>query len=134
MAEGVILKDTLNSHWKENKNGFGFRMLEKMGWTSEKGLGKNEDGMSDAVKVKRREDGLGLGMENVVDDKVGSKAWSSTISSFNSVLELLKNNYRPNEAEEDNSDDDKQKKKKQKKEKKEPSEKKDRQIFTVGLK
>lgn len=129
MAEGVILKDTLNSHWKQDKSAFGFRMLQKMGWTEEKGLGKNEDGMSDAVKVKRREEGLGLGMENVTDDKVGSKAWSSTVSSFNSVLEMLKNNYRP--ADNDDEDDSKQKKKKSKKDKKE---KKQKPLVTVGIK
>ncbi|RYY89327.1 hypothetical protein EON63_00845 [archaeon] len=31
-------------------------------------------------------------METVQDDKVGSKAWGGTVQSFNSVLEVLKNN------------------------------------------
>jgi len=65
----------------------------------------------------------------VTDDKVGSKAWSSTVSSFNSVLEMLKNNYRP--ADNDDEDDSKQKKKKSKKDKKE---KKQKPLVTVGIK
>eukprot|EP01031_Cornospumella_fuschlensis_P030699 gene30699-37095_t len=118
MTEAEPLKDTLNAHWKTNKSNFGYRMLAKMGWTEDKGLGKNEDGMSAHVKMKKREDGLGLGMETVQDDKVGSKAWGSTVTSFNSVLQVLKNNL--DEIHRDSEEDSKSKKrsKKSKKDKK----------------
>ena len=34
-------------------------MLQKMGWGEGKGLGKNEDGMSVHIKIKKRADHVG---------------------------------------------------------------------------
>mmetsp|Transcript_17419 Transcript_17419/g.17504 ORF Transcript_17419/g.17504 Transcript_17419/m.17504 type:complete len:225 (-) Transcript_17419:7-681(-) len=84
------LKDTLNSGWKNDKTGFGFKMLQKMGWQEDTGLGKNRDGVVTAVKVKKREDGLGLGMSI---DKAGNTGWGATATSFNEVLDMLKVTY-----------------------------------------
>lgn len=61
-----------------------------MGWKEEKGLGKNEDGISTSVKVSRREEGLGLG---VTKDSAGNSGWSTTVTSFNAVLDLLNTTY-----------------------------------------
>jgi len=124
--EEVVLKDTLNAHWKQNvKSSFGFRMMQKMGWSEEKGLGKEENGITNYVKISKREDGLGLGMDEFQDDNVGSKAWGSTVSAYNSVLEVLKASYKPNpinnnstSSDESSSDNDEKTKKKSKKEKK----------------
>lgn len=33
------LTDTLNQTWKNDKSRFGYRMLQKMGWKEDKGLG-----------------------------------------------------------------------------------------------
>eukprot|EP01032_Pedospumella_encystans_P028558 gene28558-32257_t len=57
-----------------------------MGWKGDTGLGKNETGIVDNVKVSKRETGLGLGMEESADG-AGNKAWSETANSFNAVLE-----------------------------------------------
>jgi hypothetical protein len=92
--EEIKLKDTLNTNWKDDKKGFGFRMLQKMGWKEDKGLGKNESGITTNVKVSKREEGLGLGMDKFVDDNVGNKAWSSTVQSYNAVLDMLKTTYK----------------------------------------
>jgi Pin2-interacting protein X1 len=86
----IKLEDTLNRAWKDDKTGFGYRMLQKMGWKEEKGLGKNETGMAAAIKIKKREDGLGLGVEK---DHAGNNGWGSTVSSFRDVLELLNTTY-----------------------------------------
>ena len=56
------------------------------------GLGKNRDGMTAAIKVKKREDGLGLGMVQT-HDAAGNHGWGATTTSYNAVLELLKETY-----------------------------------------
>mmetsp|Transcript_38690 Transcript_38690/g.50982 ORF Transcript_38690/g.50982 Transcript_38690/m.50982 type:complete len:218 (+) Transcript_38690:83-736(+) len=84
------LEDTLNSHWKDDKASFGFRMLSKMGWKEGKGLGKNEDGQSDYVSVSKKVDNLGLGCDK---DTSGNSGWSSSIQSFTDVLAQLNATY-----------------------------------------
>jgi len=86
----VALKDTLNQTWKNDKSSFGFKMLQKMGWNEQSGLGKNENGATTSIKVKKRDDGLGLGM---VQDSAGNHGWGATSSSFNQVLDMLKATY-----------------------------------------
>lgn len=82
----VKLNDTLNRTWKDDKTGFGFRMLQKMGWKEDKGLGKNEEGMVDSVKVKRRGENEGLG---TTKDQAGANGWTKTVSGFSAVLDML---------------------------------------------
>jgi Pin2-interacting protein X1 len=61
----LVLQDTKNQAWKDDKSRFGFKMLQKMGWKEDKGLGKNDSGSVASIKVSKREEGLGLGMEKV---------------------------------------------------------------------
>lgn len=82
----VKLNDTLNRAWKDDKTGFGFRMLQKMGWKEDKGLGKNGEGIVDSVKVKRRGDNEGLG---TTKDQAGANGWTKTVSGFSAVLDML---------------------------------------------
>ena len=51
---------------------FGARMLAKFGWKEGDGLGKRRDGMKEHIRVKQRQDGLGLG----ADDKPVSE-WAA---------------------------------------------------------
>lgn len=87
----VVLQDTLNKHWKDDKNAFGFKMLQKMGWKENTGLGKEQIGQVDVIRVKKREEGLGLGMESISNR--ANNSWGSTATSFNSVLDALKASY-----------------------------------------
>lgn len=92
MVDSIQLEDTLNKHWKNTKkDGFGFRMLQKMGWNEDKGLGKKEDGMIEALKTKKRDEALGLGVQQ---DSAGLAGWNRSVSSFNDVLMLLNANYK----------------------------------------
>eukprot|EP01036_Dinobryon_divergens_P023197 gene23197-31517_t len=92
----VQLEDTLNQRWKNDKSGFGFKMLQKMGWKEDKGLGKNETGIVSSVKIKKRENSVGLGMETEVDI-AGNTGWSDTVNSYNDVLAILKSTYTTKE-------------------------------------
>ena len=65
-------------------------MLMKFGWAEGKGLGKNLEGQTKAVKLSKRAESLGLGAS---DDKAGNVGWSSTALSFNSVLASLNEKY-----------------------------------------
>ena len=86
------LPDTSNTTWKNDKSRFGYKFLSKFGWSEEKGLGKNETGITSAVKIKRREDEVGLGMEKLTDG-AGNRGWNQTTNGFNSVLASLKSEY-----------------------------------------
>mmetsp|Transcript_5004 Transcript_5004/g.18151 ORF Transcript_5004/g.18151 Transcript_5004/m.18151 type:complete len:333 (-) Transcript_5004:9807-10805(-) len=44
-------------------NGFGARMLSKFGWARGKGLGKNEDGRSEHIRTKKKDNVKGLGAD-----------------------------------------------------------------------
>ena len=82
--------NTVNQAWKNDKSKFGFRMLQKMGWTEGKGLGKNEDGLAEHVKVAKKSNNLGLGAKS---DTTGADGWASTAVNFNGVLEALGKAY-----------------------------------------
>src|SRR5690606_13638961 len=73
-----------------DKSKFGYRLLVKLGWSEGKGLGRNLEGQTTAVKLARRAESLGLGAE---DDKAGNIGWSTTSMSFNSVLATLNDKY-----------------------------------------
>lgn len=90
VSPAVQTSDTLNKSWKNDKSKFGFKMLQKMGWTEGKGLGKNEDGMAEHVKVAKKSNNLGLGAKS---NSTGSDSWASTAISFNGVLEALGKAY-----------------------------------------
>lgn len=51
-----------------------------MGWSEGKGLGKKEDGMVEAIKVKKKEDNLGVGTQ--VGYRWDTKWWEG---AFNSI-------------------------------------------------
>ncbi|XP_076241303.1 uncharacterized protein LOC143183582 [Calliopsis andreniformis] len=81
-------KWTLNprgKQWSEDSNKFGQKMLEKMGWTSGKGLGANEQGMTEHVRVSYKDDTAGIGFKKENMDK----AWTEHQDSFNDFLQEL---------------------------------------------
>lgn len=47
-------------HKATAKGGFGERLLKQLGWSEGKGLGLNEDGMAEALRVKQKKDQTGV--------------------------------------------------------------------------
>jgi len=76
------LGSTLNESVSAPVSSFAQRQLVKMGWREGSGLGKNSQGMSSHIKVKKREEELGLGATNT--DLPNSDEWWN-----NSVADTL---------------------------------------------
>lgn len=72
-----------NNEWSKDQNKFGQKLMEKMGWAPGKGLGINENGNTDHVKVKFKDDSGGVGYKDRNDQ------WTEHESSFNSLLQNL---------------------------------------------
>lgn len=92
-------KWTLNprgKQWSEDSNKFGQKMLEKMGWTNGKGLGAKEQGMTDHVRVKFKDDQSGIGYSRDNQDK----QWTQHQDGFNELLMNLQKsqNLEPSEV------------------------------------
>ncbi|KAL7529248.1 hypothetical protein ACHAWF_002900, partial [Thalassiosira exigua] len=74
---GGVLNESAASHSPallSSHQSFAKRQLEKMGWTEGTGLGKRRDGVKDHVKIRQREDEVGLGREKEAA-KEASNAW-----------------------------------------------------------
>ena len=84
-------------------------MLQKMGWKKGKGLGKNEDGSTLHIKVKKKEDSQGLGLD---EDIEGTKTLMKSANVFDDILKDL------NEELGNNNSATKKKTKKKKKKRK----------------
>jgi hypothetical protein len=55
------LMDTQNKQWADDKTKFGYRMMQKMGWTDGKGLGTNENGSTEHIRVRKKLTTAGVG-------------------------------------------------------------------------
>ncbi|RNA43461.1 PIN2 TERF1-interacting telomerase inhibitor 1, partial [Brachionus plicatilis] len=74
-------------HWANNEDKFGKRLMEKMGWQKGKGLGANENGMTDHIKVKFKLDTKGIGFKNEYDN-----VWLDHQDEFENLLSNLSQN------------------------------------------
>ncbi|MBN3290346.1 PINX1 inhibitor, partial [Polypterus senegalus] len=86
--------DPRNSSWSKDDSKFGQKMLEKMGWTKGKGLGVNEQGGTEHVKVQVKNNTLGLGTSNNYEDN-----WIAHQDDFNQLLADLNSCHSQNETE-----------------------------------
>ncbi|KAJ2040006.1 hypothetical protein H4S03_001335 [Coemansia sp. S3946] len=104
----IFSADPRNTTWSSDKGRFGFKMLEKMGWSEGKGLGANEDGMKEHVKIKLKTNNFGIGA-----DRKNIRNWLENADGFSELLSRL--NSDTNTPSENNDDDDKKRKKEEKK-------------------
>ncbi|CAI5771479.1 TERF1-interacting telomerase inhibitor 1 isoform X1 [Podarcis lilfordi] len=78
--------DPRNSAWSKDESKFGQKMLEKMGWSKGKGLGAQEQGNTEHVKVQLKNNTLGLGATANQEDN-----WIAHQDDFNQLLAELNN-------------------------------------------
>ncbi|XP_074240261.1 PIN2/TERF1-interacting telomerase inhibitor 1 isoform X1 [Saimiri boliviensis] len=76
--------DPQNTAWSNDDSKFGQRMLEKMGWSKGKGLGAQEQGATDHIKVQVKNNHLGLGATVNNEDN-----WIAHQDDFNQLLAEL---------------------------------------------
>lgn len=98
-----------------SEKSFAKRQLEKMGWTEGTGLGKRRDGMKEHVKIKQREDEMGLGREKMKAQEVADVWWKDSVGDTLARLQQKKKSAKG---------DKKSKKKSKKKDKKKETTKK----------
>lgn len=73
-----------------SEKSFAKRQLEKMGWTEGTGLGKRRDGMKEHVKIKQREDEMGLGREKMKAQEVADVWWKDSVGDTLARLQQKK--------------------------------------------
>eukprot|EP01035_Chromulina_nebulosa_P020121 gene20121-26127_t len=95
-----------------------------MGWKEDKGLGKQETGLVNHIKVSKREQGLGLGMDKL-QDNAGILGWNNTASTFDALLQNLNQVYNNLDSDIDSQIDSEEGKKIRKKNKDKKKKKKD---------
>ncbi|NXD57592.1 PINX1 inhibitor, partial [Corvus moneduloides] len=86
--------DPRNSAWSNDDSKFGQKMLEKMGWSKGKGLGAQEQGNPEHIRVKVKNDVLGLGATINHEDN-----WIAHQDDFNQLLAELNNCHGQGETE-----------------------------------
>ncbi|KAF8937316.1 PIN2/TERF1-interacting telomerase inhibitor 1 [Haplosporangium gracile] len=109
-AKQRLAPDPRNLHWANDTSKFGFKMMEKMGWSQGKGLGAKEDGVQEHVKVRLKENHLGVGATKKSSDNWlgNTDAFSRLLADLNERVEQdSKDNSTDNSKE--NSDDDEKK-------------------------
>ena len=67
---------------------FGAKILGKYGWSEGEGLGKNKNGITEAIQIKRREENIGIGKKKK-EQKWNDKWWEN---NYNTILNNMKNN------------------------------------------
>ncbi|KAF0547682.1 G-patch-domain-containing protein [Gigaspora margarita] len=76
--------DPRNQKWSNDKTKYGYKMLSKMGWSPGKGLGLNENGSQDYVKLSHKLDNLGVGASKKTIDN-----WLDNSNAFDDLLKGL---------------------------------------------
>ena len=92
------------------KSKFGMKMLESMGWTKGAELGKNENGLTECIQIKRREEGQALGAEPEgpsASFKWNDSFWDDVYNSATKGIEITaKKLVQSDSSDDDDHDDD----------------------------
>eukprot|EP01104_Vermistella_antarctica_P015426 TRINITY_DN5074_c0_g1_i2.p1 TRINITY_DN5074_c0_g1~~TRINITY_DN5074_c0_g1_i2.p1 ORF type:complete len:343 (+),score=57.02 TRINITY_DN5074_c0_g1_i2:59-1030(+) len=78
--------DPRNLNWANDKDAFGKKMMEKMGWNQGEGLGASGNGEITSIKVVHKMDRVGINEGETIDR---SNAWQENQSAFSDILANL---------------------------------------------
>uniref|UniRef100_A0A0N4Z6F9 G-patch domain-containing protein n=1 Tax=Parastrongyloides trichosuri TaxID=131310 RepID=A0A0N4Z6F9_PARTI len=93
--------DPNNLIWQNSEKSVAKKLLKKMGWAEGKGLGKEEQGDVDGIKVKSNTTQKGLGCEGNYE-----KTWVGHHDDFASILANLNKNKKVKVQDEKESSDE----------------------------
>ncbi|XP_075454812.1 PIN2/TERF1-interacting telomerase inhibitor 1 isoform X1 [Ascaphus truei] len=94
--------DPRNCTWSNDESKFGQKLMEKMGWSKGKGLGAQEQGSTEHIKVKVKNNSLGLGASVTHEDN-----WIAHQDDFNQILAELNTCHGSEESERPANEDKK---------------------------
>ncbi|KAB0791751.1 hypothetical protein PPYR_03551 [Photinus pyralis] len=77
-------------HWISDSNKFGLKILEGLGWKEGKGLGKQQHGITEPIKISYKNDNKGLGLKETQS--------SLQQEHFNNLLATLNDTTPPNSS------------------------------------
>jgi Pin2-interacting protein X1 len=99
-----ICVDPQNLQWKNDTNKFGQKMLQKLGWVEGQGLGLNNQGMVENIKLKANYTQKGIG----ADTNDSDRTWIQHHDEFSFLLEKLnaKKAAKLSEKEEESEESD----------------------------
>ncbi len=118
---GGCLNESATSHSPallSSQQSFAKRQLEKMGWEEGTGLGKRRHGIHEHLKIKQREDEVGLGREKELAREIGNVWWKDSVGGTLARLQLrqreIKDKKKRDKTKSDIEEDEKKKKKRKK--------------------
>ena len=92
--------------YKKYKSDFGAKILEKFGWKEGEGLGKEKNGITEAIQIKRREENMGLGKtkkEQVWNDKWWEQSYDNILKGMKPLQNEDKGGYSLRNSKEKNN-------------------------------
>lgn len=124
---GGCLNESATAHSPallSSQQSFAKRQLEKMGWEEGTGLGKRRHGVQEHLKIKQREDEVGLGREKELAREIGNVWWKDSVGGTLARLQLRQKEIKEKKKKKKKRDkskseieEDEKKKKKRKKDK-----------------
>ena len=96
------MSSATGNKWAKDDSRFGTQLMKKAGWDVGKGLGKNEDGTAEHVKVRRKDDTLGIGYDGNVS---AQQVWSQQAVGFADVLKKINAQTPPPQCSDDSDED-----------------------------
>lgn len=87
---GGFVHNPRGNIWLNDESSVGHKLLMKMGWSKGKGLGRNEDGIKENLKVKQKSSSSGVGWKDESFFKVQNTEYDSLLKSIGKECDINK--------------------------------------------